>query len=149
MSPHFNFPYSKAEDFSNSFLSYTYLGVQFIKSVNWDLIIIDEAHRLRNVYKKGNKIAKSIKESTKHAPKILLTATPLQNSLLELYGLVGFIDDHIFGDLESFKEQFVWGTEGNGVNFDDLKKRLSPICQRTLRKQVFLDHFSLKGYYQQ
>lgn len=109
---------------------------EFIKSINWDLIIIDEAHRLRNVYKKGNKIAKSIKESTKHAPKILLTATPLQNSLLELFGLVGFIDDHIFGDLESFKEQFVWGTDGNGVNFDDLKKRLTPICQRTLRKQV-------------
>ena len=35
--------------------------------------------------------------------KLLLTATPLQNSLLELYGLVSVIDDHAFGDIASFK----------------------------------------------
>ena len=39
-------------------------------------------------------------------PKLLLTATPLQNSLLELFGLVSFIDEHAFGDLKSFREQF-------------------------------------------
>ena len=38
--------------------------------------------------------------------KLLLTATPLQNSLLELFGLVSFIDEHAFGDLKSFREQF-------------------------------------------
>ena len=38
--------------------------------------------------------------------KLLLTATPLQNSLLELFGLVSVIDEHVFGDLESFREQF-------------------------------------------
>ena len=40
------------------------------------------------------------------APKLLLTATPLQNSLLELFGLVSIIDDQVFGDLKSFREQF-------------------------------------------
>ena len=38
--------------------------------------------------------------------KVLLTATPLQNSLLELYGLVSIVDEHVFGDLRSFKAQF-------------------------------------------
>ncbi|MBP7074109.1 MAG: DEAD/DEAH box helicase [Rhabdochlamydiaceae bacterium] len=106
----------------------------FIKSIPWDLIVIDEAHRLRNVYKTGNKVARELKEATGHAPKLLLTATPLQNSLLELYGLVSFIDEHAFGDLTSFRSQFSRLTSED--NFDDLKNRLSQICKRTLRRQV-------------
>ena len=78
----------------------------YIKAIKWDLAIVDEAHRLRNVYKPGNKIARSIKDSLYDSPKILLTATPLQNSLLELYGLVSIIDDYTFGDLKSFKTQY-------------------------------------------
>jgi len=106
----------------------------YVSKVDWDLVVIDEAHRLRNVYKTSNKIAKAIKEALAHAPKILLTATPLQNSLLELYGLVSIIDEYAFGDLKSFKAQFVRLTAD--VNFDELKRRLEPICKRTLRRQV-------------
>lgn len=106
----------------------------YIKSINWDLIVIDEAHRLRNVYKPTNRIANSIKESTAHSPKILLTATPLQNSLLELYGLVSIVDNFTFGDLSSFKNQFL--RIDNESVFDELKTRLKPICIRTLRRQV-------------
>ncbi|WP_350346459.1 DEAD/DEAH box helicase [Heyndrickxia faecalis] len=58
-----------------------------LRRVNWDLIIFDEAHRLRNVYKKSNKIARALRSATGGFPKLLLTATPLQNSLMELYGL--------------------------------------------------------------
>lgn len=70
-------------------------------------------------------------------PKVLLTATPLQNSLLELYGLVGFIDDNVFGDQKSFKSQFsrAENTSDTGA-FDDLKARLRSVCKRTLRRQV-------------
>lgn len=114
---------------------------QFIKSkaiyvskVDWDLVVIDEAHRLRNVYKTNNKIAKAIKEAVAHSPKILLTATPLQNSLLELYGLVSIIDEYAFGDLKSFKSQYTKISENQ--SFEDLKRRLEPICKRTLRRQV-------------
>jgi ERCC4-related helicase len=109
----------------------------YVKMINWDLVVIDEAHRLRNVYKQSNKIAKSIKNSVEEAPKILLTATPLQNSLLELYGLVSIIDDYAFGDLKSFKSQYskVNGTTDENT-FDELKERLKPICKRTLRRQV-------------
>ena len=58
------------------------------------------------MYKPSNVIANTLKQALKDAPKLLLTATPLQNSLLELFGLVSFIDDHAFGDLKSFREQF-------------------------------------------
>ncbi|MCK9365288.1 MAG: SNF2-related protein [Syntrophales bacterium] len=105
-----------------------------IREVAWDLVVIDEAHRLRNVYKPANKIARAIKDVIEGVPKLLLTATPLQNSLLELYGLVSFIDDHTFGDIRSYKSQFARLT--SDINFDDLKARLAPICKRTLRRQV-------------
>lgn len=78
----------------------------YIKQSKWNLAVIDEAHRLRNVYKTSNKIAREIKDALSNIPKILLTATPLQNSLLELYGLVSIIDDHVFGDLKSFKANY-------------------------------------------
>ena len=108
-----------------------------IQNVKWDLVVIDEAHRLRNVYKPTNKIAKAIKQSLESAPKILLTATPLQNSLMELYGLVSMIDDFAFGDSKSFRTQYgrVNGS-GNEDQFSELKERLKPICKRTLRRQV-------------
>ena len=102
--------------------------------VNWDMVIIDEAHRLRNVYKTSNKIGRSIKKSLENRHKILLTATPLQNSLLELYGLVSIIDDYAFGDLKSFKAQY--SRLADEVNFDTLRKRLAPLCKRTLRSDV-------------
>ena len=105
-----------------------------VKAVKWDLVVIDEAHRLRNVYKTSNKIARALKDNLAHAPKLLLTATPLQNSLMELYGLVSFIDDYIFGDIKSYKNQFARLT--SEINFDDLKARIAPICKRTLRRQV-------------
>jgi hypothetical protein len=108
-----------------------------IKAMPWDLVAIDEAHRLRNVYRKDNKIARSIKAAIETRPKVLLTATPLQNSLLELYGLVGFIDPHIFGSIESFRGSYAWrATDMTPAEFQSLKKRINPICQRTLRRQV-------------
>ncbi len=105
-----------------------------VASIDWDLVVIDEAHRLRNVYKPSNVIANVLKGALARAPKLLLTATPLQNSLLELFGLVSFIDDHTFGDLKSFREQFASLSEQEV--FDALKARLRPLCHRTLRKQV-------------
>jgi SNF2 family DNA or RNA helicase len=78
----------------------------YILQSGWELIVIDEAHRLRNVYKPTNKVSQAIKQAVAPFQKVLLTATPLQNSLLELYGLVSILDEHIFGDLKSFKTQF-------------------------------------------
>jgi SNF2 family DNA or RNA helicase len=106
-----------------------------IKAVEWDLVVMDEAHRLRNVYKKNNVIGKTLKDALfKVHSKVLLTATPLQNSLLELYGLVSMIDDRVFGDADSFRAQFATPTKDQ--TFEALRNRLSPLCKRTLRRQV-------------
>jgi ERCC4-related helicase len=105
-----------------------------LKRVPWDLAVMDEAHRLRNVYKPSNVIGKTLKEALAHAPKVLLTATPLQNSLLELYGLVSLVDERVFGDLSSFRDQF--GGLGNADTFAKLRARLQTVCMRTLRRQV-------------
>ena len=106
----------------------------YVVQTPWDLVVIDEAHRLRNVYKTSSRIALAIKNAVAPFPKVLLTATPLQNSLLELYGLVSIIDEFAFGDLKSFRSRFA--RLGNQADFTELKERLSPICKRTLRRQV-------------
>ena len=106
-----------------------------IKDIDWDLVVLDEAHRLRNVYKTSNVIAKTLKEALARVhSKVLLTATPLQNSLLELYGLVNMIDDRVFGDIDSFRSQFT--AQPREQAFAALRTRLAPVCKRTLRRQV-------------
>ena len=105
-----------------------------VRAIPWDLVVIDEAHRLRNVYKPANVIANTLKIALADKHKLLLTATPLQNSLLELFGLVSFIDEHVFGDLKSFREQFA--NLNQDQVFETLKARLKPVCHRTLRRQV-------------
>lgn len=106
----------------------------FISNVDWDLVVIDEAHRLRNVYKPSNIIGKAIRDAVYPFKKVLLTATPMQNSLLELYGLVSIVDEHVFGSVESFRSQFARVDES--ADFADLKDRISPVIKRTLRRQV-------------
>ena len=91
-------------------------------------------HRLRNVYRPDNRIGKALKGALANAPKVLLTATPLQNTLMELYGLVSLIDDYAFGDAKSFRTQYSRLTGGD--QFDELKDRLKLVCHRTLRRQV-------------
>lgn len=99
-------------------------------NVKWDFVIIDEAHNLRNVFR-GTKRAKKLYELTKGIPKILLTATPLQNTLTDLHGLVSFIDYRIFGSEKAFNKIYV-----GQKDYSDLKRELSPVLYRTLRKDV-------------
>lgn len=116
----------------------------YVRQTPWDLVVVDEAHRLRNVYKASSKIAATIKAAVDPYAKVLLTATPLQNSLLELYGLVSFIDEHLFGDLKSYRAQFARVDRED--RFTALKQRLQPICKRTLRRQV-LEYVSYTNRY--
>jgi hypothetical protein len=103
-----------------------------LKAIAWDLVVIDEAHKLRNAYRQSSKVGQGIRWATEDCRKLLLTATPLQNSLLELYGLSTLIDDHLFGDLNSFRSLF----NSAAGNISDLRQRLSVFCKRTLRNQV-------------
>src|SRR5207302_10407338 len=110
----------------------------YIRQVPWNLAVIDEAHRLRNVYKPTNKIGNAIKGALAPFDKLLLTATPLQNSLMELFGLVSIVDEHTFGDEESFREQFMrlGSVQTEPARNAALKERMRPLLTRTLRKQV-------------
>ena len=103
-----------------------------LKAIVWDLVVVDEAHKLRNAYRPSNKVGQGIRWATEDCRKLLLTATPLQNSLLELFGLSTLIDEHLFGDLNAFRAQYA----SAGSSIADLRQRLSGFCKRTLRNQV-------------
>ena len=104
--------------------------------INWDMVVYDEAHKLRNVYRKnGAKRAKVLKKVLSKPFKLLLTATPLQNSLMELYGLVTMIDDHHFGSEFAFRTMYT-GQDRSIASMHTLRKRLQSISKRTLRAQV-------------
>lgn len=115
-------------------LSYNYANKirEELKAIQWNLVVIDEAHKLRNAYRESNKIGQGLRWATEDCRKLLLTATPLQNSLLELYGLSTLIDEHLFGDVNAFRSQYV----SAGGDLDGLRQRLSGFCRRTLRNQV-------------
>lgn len=105
---------------------------EHVRTTSWDLIVIDEAHKLRNAYRTSNKMGQNIRWATENKKKILLTATPLQNSLLELYGLASILDENTFGDVDSFRTQYMTA----GADLDGLRLRLYSFCKRTLRQQV-------------
>ena len=159
-----------------------------IEEINWDVVVMDEAHKLRNVYKDLEKEAdifvekpsllndkltisqqisvveddeiyddtkrisraKRLKDALYHSKKLLLTATPLQNDLLELYGLTSYLDDYMFGDIVSFKEQYC-NQKTNTALLHDLKKRLAPVVHRTLRKHVsaYIKYTQRRAYTQE
>lgn len=105
-----------------------------IQQVAWNLVVIDEAHRIRNSWQKKNKMGRALKDATAHARKVLLTATPLQNSAMELFGLLSFIDPRSFGSEESFRSQYL--SLADSGRFQELRKRIEPFFYRTLRRQV-------------
>lgn len=101
----------------------------------WDLVICDEAHRLRNFYTGRNKAPEAVSRIVRGSSKtILLTATPLQNRLEELFGLVSVFDPDYFFSLEAFRERYV-KAKGLGGN-DDLVERVAGISKRTLRRDA-------------
>lgn len=110
--------------------------IQHIQRINWDLVVIDEAHKLRNVYKSNNKTAITIRDGLKGVKKLLLTATPLQNNIKELYGLISIIDENYFGSLNSYSGLYGKSEMRQDGVFADLKERIKPIIHRTLRSDV-------------
>jgi ERCC4-related helicase len=114
--------------------SYQFASIksEYIQLTSWDLIVLDEAHYLRNVHKNPDSIAAKIKHAIKDYKKILLTATPLQNRLDELFGLVSIIDQTVFGDIKTFRKQYANGD----IDLIELKDKLKSIIHRTLRKDV-------------
>lgn len=103
-----------------------------LRAVPWDVVVIDEAHKLRNAHRASNRTGQALKRALQGRKKLLLTATPLQNSLMELYGLSSLIDEHLFGDETAFRKQFMH----SGTGLDELRERLASFAKRTLRRDV-------------
>ena len=103
-----------------------------LRAVPWDVVVIDEAHKLRNAHRANNRTGQALKRALQGRKKLLLTATPLQNSLMELYGLSTLIDEHLFGDEAAFRKQFM----NTGTGLDELRERLASFAKRTLRRDV-------------
>ncbi|WP_141593633.1 MULTISPECIES: SNF2-related protein [unclassified Myxococcus] len=106
--------------------------------IPWDLVVIDEAHRLRNAHRANNKMGQALKASLAGKPKLLLTATPLQNDLMELFGLMSLLDEQILGPEHAFRSRYRTDEAGGMPEAAaiELKERLAPVVQRTLRRQV-------------
>jgi ERCC4-related helicase len=101
----------------------------------WDLVVADEAHRLRNYWTGKAKAAEAIAHIVRGAHKtVLLTATPLQNKLEELYGLVSIFDPDYFYSLDAFRERYVKDRDLGGD--DDLVERVATVSKRTLRRDA-------------
>lgn len=115
-------------------MSYPYAAklADTLVGFNWDLLVIDEAHKLRNAHRSSNRMGQALKRGFNGTRKLLLSATPLQNSLMELYGLSTLLDEHLFGDEASFRKQYMT----TGADMDALRQRLSSFSKRTLRRQV-------------
>jgi superfamily II DNA or RNA helicase len=109
-----------------------------LAALSWDLVVIDEAHRLRNAYRPGNKTGRALRQALAGRPKLLLTATPLQNDLLELFGLLSLVDEEILGPEHAFRSRYAPATDGtlDGPAASELKERIDPVVHRTLRRQV-------------
>ena len=106
-----------------------------LRMVPWSLVVFDEAHKLRNVYRAAETSRAAIlRDALAGRQKLLLTATPLQNNLMELYGLISIIDDTYFGSEQAFRAEF--GGREEVASQALLARRLEPICKRTLRRQV-------------
>ena len=116
--------------------SYEFANSQTVKLLrSWDLVVCDEAHRLRSHWTGQAKIAGNVARICQAAGKtMMLTATPLQNRLEELYGLVSVFAPEYFYSLEAFRERYLHHPEG--VGNDDLAARVARIAIRTLRKDA-------------
>lgn len=104
-----------------------------IKACRFDLAILDEAHKLRNVHNEKSVTANNVKDALGKFKKVLLTATPIQNNLMDLYGLCSLIDEDIFGDKNIFRYNYIKNYDENA---DELEFRLKNVLHRTLRNQV-------------
>ena len=126
--------YNSLEQGKIVILSYHYASrmEESLRAVPWNLVVLDEAHKLRNAHQKSNRMGQTLRRALAGRQKLLLTATPLQNRLMELYGLSTLIDEHIFGDDKAFRKQYLH----SGADLAELRERLQGFVKRTLRKQV-------------
>lgn len=104
-------------------------------AVAWSLTVFEEANALSGVYQEDNKQARALQRIAGSAFKVLLTGTPIEKNIMDLYGMIWFIDDTVFPDEREFLSRYLRKPE----NYLELAERVSPFCFRTMRSQA-------KGY---
>lgn len=104
----------------------------FLSQIGWDAVMFDEAGCLRKAHREEAKEARILKFAVGEAFKILLTATPMQLNIMDLFGLIYFIDETVFPDEKVYYDRYFRKPE----NYPELAARVSPYCFRTLRSQV-------------
>ncbi len=104
---------------------------KLIQQVPWDLVIVDEAHHLRNPGTLNHKLVAGLQ--TRYL--LFLTATPLQNSLLELYHLVHLLNPELLGSRQGFRRRFEEGLQ-NPESLEELRRRLRRVMVRNRRTDV-------------
>ncbi len=103
-----------------------------VKDIHWDLTVFEEANALSSVYREENKQAKILKRIADGSFKLLLTGTPIEKNIMDLYGLIWFIDDTILPDEKEFLSRYLRKPE----NYPELAEKVSKYCFRTLRSQA-------------
>ncbi|GJS13973.1 chromatin remodeling 4-like protein isoform X1 [Tanacetum coccineum] len=101
-----------------------------LSKVPWEVLIVDEGHRLKN---SGSKLF-SLLNTFSFQHRVLLTGTPLQNNLGEMYNLLNFLQPSSFPSLKSFEDKFRDLTTAEKV--DELKKLVAPHMLRRLKKDA-------------
>ena len=100
--------------------------------VSWDLTVFEEATVLSSVYKEDNKQAKALKRVSANSFSLLLTGTPIEKNIMDLYGLMYFIDECILPSEQEFLKRYLRRPE----NYPELSQQVSQYCFRTLRTQA-------------
>ena len=100
-----------------------------IKERDWDLVIFDEADILS---KPDKLLTKVLKDSVREAYKLLLTPTPITMSIMDIYGLIHFIDESVLPDADYFYKRYFRKPE----NYPELTNWVSQFCFRTLKAQA-------------
>jgi hypothetical protein len=102
---------------------------EIVASRTWDMVIFDEADVL---FKPENKIVKALKAATNGAFKLLLTPTPITMSVMDIYGLIHFIDETVLPEADVFYKRYFRKPE----NYPELTSWVSQFAFRTLKSQV-------------
>ncbi|GMH62640.1 hypothetical protein TL16_g03522 [Triparma laevis f. inornata] len=119
----------------------SYEGMLKEKSVlgrmKWEYLIIDEAHRIKNENSSLSKVVRTMK--TNH--RLLITGTPLQNNLHELWALLNFLLPDVFGSAEVFDSWFSLDAEGEGADEkkDNVIKKLHTVLRPFMLRRVKKD----------
>lgn len=101
-------------------------------TVKWDVTVFEEANALSGVYQESNKQARILKRIAGDSFKLLLTGTPIEKNIMDLYGLIWFIDETLLPGEKEFLARYLRRPE----NYPELSGQVSRYCFRTLRSQA-------------